>query len=158
MKIIKEKNKKQLFPMRISCEHCDSELEIEQEDLSYDFSFRKYEDDIEYPYITCPVCNQKQRIKCDEIQFKTTYDNLEYPNHFRSSVNGINIEDDEIVRYIRRGIDHLHRYPENCFYYIESGNTFICIFNNINENNYYVIVCKNFDYGWISYTSEDYCT
>ena len=68
---VKEENIK-MFPLKIKCSECDSELEIAEEDTHIGWMGARF--------ITCPCCGEEAMI--DELDGITlTKDNLEFP-HF----------------------------------------------------------------------------
>lgn len=92
MKVIEKKTEaKTLFPMRVSCEVCGAELEVEETDMKYG----------EYGlwYIVCPVCGDSVYI--DGVEMKVTPDNMLYPKRFKSFEHGVPLSQEETQRYAR---------------------------------------------------------
>lgn len=77
--------------MRVSCEVCGAELEVEETDMKYG----------EYGlgYIVCPVCGDSVYI--DGVEMKVTPDNMLYPKHFKSFEHGVPLSQEETQRYAR---------------------------------------------------------
>lgn len=147
MKIIKNNQVNSEYPKRIECDYCKSVLEIDKSDLKVG-AFGVYE-------FVCPICKKTNSID-DGVEI--TIDNLKFPDHFYSSKNGLDRSPDEIKDEIRRGIQYFRKYPEEYFWFTESGNTQICIRNCSEDGDSYYAITVTKDYYSIDldYQQEDY--
>ena len=90
-----------MFPLKIKCSECDSELEITEKDTHIGWLGAKY--------ITCPCCGEESMV--DELEGITlTKDNLEFSVHFNRTTNGlrhvVEANADEIIKEIQRVITY----------------------------------------------------
>ena len=115
----------------IICEHCNSIFELDENDDDIIIS----DDDDNYVY--CPCCGQKVY-----LYEPNTKDNIRFPTSYHAFKNGVNIDDEEINKWVKECIEELEKNPEEYFKYIGSGNTFVVVFNH--EDEYYIVVTKNY--------------
>ena len=113
----------------IICEHCNSVFEIDNSDIITP------EDDDEYVY--CPCCNQKVY-----LYEPNTKDNIRFPTSYHNFVNGVDIIDEEIDKWVKECVEWFEKYPDEPYKYIASGNTFVIVLNL--EDEYSIIVAKNY--------------
>lgn len=120
MKIIKNnKDTDKVFPIRTTCEYCNSELEIDKEDVFFS--------DGDYVYV-CPVCNEENQI--------VNYSVINYPHDFSymcPECMGGYISDEFINNRIKEGIEFLQNHPEEDYWYEELGSVFMCILKSDNK-------------------------
>ena len=144
MKVIEKKTEaKTLFPMRVSCEICGSELEVEETDMKYG----------EYGlgYIVCPVCGDS--IYIDGIEMKVTPDNMLYPKHFKNFERGVPLSQEETQRYARAAYKALLDSDLSVDYvYTGTGDTMVIGLKNASEIEIYV--AKKYDDFYV-YIGED---
>ena len=101
MKILKDNSKNievkeesiAMFPLKIKCSECDSELEITKEDTHIGWMGARF--------INCPCCGEESMVdKLDGITL--TKDNLEFPVHFNRTTKGLRhvaeVNSDEIIK------------------------------------------------------------
>ena len=149
-KYAKEKNNI-TFPLKIHCSECDSELEITEEDTYIGWLGAKY--------ITCPCCGQEAMV--DELDGITlTKDNIKFPIHFIRTTKGlrsvIEVDSDEIVKEIQRGITYCRERKSEHYWFTSHGDFFLIIFRYSGDENYFVMVTKDFYETYIPFEQEDY--
>lgn len=150
MRIIENaNNKKDLkFPLVVKCGHCGSKLEVERSDL--------YEGELKLLFYDCPVCGEKNDcFEAEDLTEDLTVDNMEFPLNFHCSNGGVDISNDEIKEYIRKGVKFFRENPNEYEWYTETGNTAIFVQNFPGDENYYVIVAKDYYSAWLNYQDID---
>ena len=79
-KNIEVKEENTMFPLKIKCSQCDSELEIVEEDTHIGWMGARF--------IRCPCCGEEAMVhELDGITI--TKDNLEFPVHFIRTAKGL---------------------------------------------------------------------
>ena len=82
-----------MFPLKIKCSECDSELEITEEDTHIGWMGARF--------INCPCCGEDTMI--DELDGITlTKDNLEFPVHFNRTTKGLRHVVEDIYKEIQK--------------------------------------------------------
>ena len=86
-----------MFPLKIKCSECDSELEITEEDTHIGWMGARF--------INCPCCGEVAMV--DELEGITlTKDNLEFPVHFNRTAKGlrnvVEVNSNEIIKEIQK--------------------------------------------------------
>ena len=124
-----------MFPLKIKCSECDSELEITEEDTHIGWMGARF--------ITCPCCGEESMV--DELDGITlTKDNVEFPTHYYSFNKAVNIDDDTINKWVKECIERFDPNDENDWVrYIGSGDTMVFVFKFDEDTGYNVYVCKN---------------
>lgn len=150
MKVIKDNlNKTEQWPKKIECDYCGSELEVEKDDVAIGA--------LGSPFCECPVCGKKYYFDEDiGIEMVVTKDNIKFPDHFFHSVDGKDLNSDDIKKYINDGINFFRKHPEAFTYVSGSGNTCVIIQNYSGDNDYYVVVTKDYYDTYINYKDADY--
>ena len=85
--------------------------------------------------------------------------NVKYPNHFTvSSKNftAVEISDEEINKWIHEGLIYLRNNPDEYSCFIGSGNTLIHIYRFDDDEEYYVVVSKDYEHGDVEFEEGDY--
>ena len=144
MKILKDNSKNievkeeniNIFPLKIKCSECDSELEITEEDTHIGWMGARF--------ITCPCCGEESMV--DELDGITlTKDNVEFPTHYSSSNKAISVDDDTINKWVKECIEKFDPNDENDWLrYAGSGDTMVFVFKFDEDKEYDVYVCKNY--------------
>lgn len=138
--------------MEETCNHCNSILEIEPNDL--------HEGWLGAYFYTCPVCGKESMCFSIETELPTK-DSIEFPKHFIHTCikdGAIDISDKEIQEEIRRLANGMW----NCTNEMEHntteyGNAFIFIENLSGDGEYRIVVCKNYWEGSIKANPADEC-
>lgn len=132
------------------CEHCDSELEVSEEDTHIGW--------LGAAFVECPCCRQETMV--DELDGITlTRDNIEFPKHFyrtnKSLRDIMEISNEEIVNEIQRGIDHFRKNKDEYCWYTSYGDLFVIVFRYKSNKEYCVLVTKDFYDTEIPFGTED---
>ena len=157
MKVIKNNYKntknvqKDIFPLLIECENCESEFEIEKEDI-YVGALGSY-------HIECPCCGHEIMLdKPDPLII--TKDNLKFPTHFfhteKSLRNVKEVLPNEIIKEIKRGIEWFRENKDEDNWYTSYGDAFVNVYRYAGDEDYYVLVSKDFYETYIPFEREDY--
>lgn len=149
-KKIKEENPN-IFPIKIFCSECDSELEITEEDTHIGWMGARF--------VTCPCCGEESIV--DEMEGITlTKDNIEFPIHFSRTTKGmrhvVETNSDEIVKEIRKGIEYFRKNKNDFCWYVSYGDLFLIIFRFPGDENYFIMVTKDFYETHIPFEGKDY--
>lgn len=68
----------------------------------------------------------------------------------------IEISDEEINKWIQQGIEYFRENPEEYSYFVASGNSMVHMYKFDGDEEYYVIVSKDYEHGSIQFEKEDY--
>lgn len=143
-KMIKEENENKSY--QVTCEECGSLLEITKNDVVIK--------DNGCSFYTCPCCNTEQLSEISEFDLDLTIDNINYPQHFYDFTNGADLSDEEILDDIKRGYEYCRKNKKD-YYYCGSGNSIIFVFRLDGDEEYNIIVCKNYLEAFIPFDDED---
>lgn len=151
MKVIKNNNNnvketKSKFPMKVICEHCKSEIELEENDVEVG--------KLGLYYFNCPCCGELSDIN-DGIDL--TSENLDFPKHYYHFGDGVHISDKEINSYVKECINSLRNSTDENFYHTctGSGDTIVHVSRYDDDENFVINVCRNYYETEIPYTEED---
>ena len=140
--------KDNIFPIDLCCEKCKTEFAIEENDkleIGYLGSH----------YVKCPVCGEQVYIyELDGI--RVTKDNIKFPDHFYDFRNGVKISNEQVEKYIRKGIEYFRKNPTSFSWSTGTGDTHILILNFSGDEDYSVVVSKGHYETEIDYEEEDY--
>jgi len=133
------------------CDNCDSELEISEEDTHIGW--------LGAPFVKCPCCGQESMV--DELEGITlTKDNIDYPIHFNRTnkdlKNVVEIQKDEVIKEIQRGIDYFRTNKDEFCWYTYYGDLFVIIFRYEGDEEYFVLVTRDFLETYIPFEKGDY--
>jgi hypothetical protein len=148
-KKIKEENIPGVF--KVNCDYCGSELEITKEDTHIGWLGERF--------ITCPCCGEESMVyKLDGITL--TKDNLEFPVHFSRTKAGlrhtVEVKSDEIIKEIKRAITYFRENKNEWSWYTSYGDLFINVYRYSGDEEYFVLVTKDFYETCIPFEEEDY--
>ena len=87
------------WPMRVMCENCQAELEIEESDV-FVGEFGCY-------LFKCPCCGREVALDGIERDMKPTFKQTFWHTHVGKSNNTVHIEDDEVQRMIDKCVSNL---------------------------------------------------
>ena len=158
MKVIKDNTgnnikveKKMLDVLKIHCSECGSELEITKDDTHIGW--------LGAAFINCPCCGQESMVDVmDGITL--TIDNIEFPVHFKRTVLGASkikeVKATEIVKEIKRGVEHFRNSKDHSCWYTSYGDLFLVMFRYPGDEEYWVVVTKDFYEAYIPFEKEDY--
>lgn len=145
------KPKLRVEKVNLECENCGSVLEVSREDTHVGY--------LGLPYVTCPCCNYEMDIEeFDDDAIDICASNVKYPTHFSLSskeFKAVEISDEEINKWIQQGIHWFRENPEKYSYFIASGNSMVHMYKFDGDEEYYVIVSKDYEHGSIQFEKED---
>lgn len=151
MKIIKnnttnEKETNSKFPIKVVCEHCGSEIELEERDVEVGANGCYY--------FNCPCCKEMSYI---DNGIELTVDNLNFPQHYYDFSNGRNISNEEINQYVKICIDSLRNSTDKNLYHVSTGtgDTAVHVNRYDDDEALCVQVAKGYYEVHIPYTEED---
>jgi hypothetical protein len=139
------------LPIQVICEHCDSKLEITKDDTYIGWLGARF--------IKCPCCGREAMI--DELDGITlTVDNIDFPAHFlRVNKNERHVKEvdaKEIVKDIRRGIEYFREHKDKYSWYTSYGDMFLTLLRYDGDEEYYVVVTKDYYETSIPFEEVDY--
>ena len=137
MKVLKNKFNEEKETLKLFCEHCGSELEVEDDDVEYG--------SYGVGFVTCPCCGERTDLADKELELSV--ENLRYPIHYYNFEGGVDVSDEEIDAWVKECIKKFDPDNENdCVRYIGigSGNTMVFVFKFSEDAGYNVYVCKNY--------------
>ena len=144
--------KKRVEKVNLECKNCGSVLEISREDTHIGW--------LGLPFVTCPCCNYEMYVEeFDDDAIDICASNVKYPTHFTISskeFRAIEIPDEEINKWIQQGIEYFRENPEEYSYFVASGNSVVHMYKFDGDEEYYVIVSKDYEHGSIQFEKEDY--
>lgn len=161
MKIIKDNSKNDIsieniniepYPRKLTCEECGSELEYDKSDLRMG----------EYGcmFVDCPICGRDNMLPDNENNITLTVDNIEFPVHFHHVSVETGAEDvcniKEIRYRLRAAIRYFRENKDETDWYTWSGNLFVFVHRWAGDENYEVVVSKDFYNMEIDFEDEDY--
>ena len=132
IKVLNKDIENQKFYVQM-CEECGAELEFAFDDT--------YEGAFGARYLKCPVCKREIMTEIDGIEL--TSDNIKFPTHFyATSEDAVNIEDEEIQKWVRKGLKAFEDGEAKDFWFSGTGNAFMIILEM--EDEYDIYVMKNY--------------
>lgn len=149
---VKEEKYIEPYPRKLICEGCQSELEYDESDLVMG----------EYGcmYVDCPICGEHNMLVDNEKSITLTVDNIEFPVHFHhvSVETGAKerCNTEEIRHELRRAITYFRENKEETDWHTWSGNLFVFVRRWSGDENYEVVVSKDFYNMEIDFEDEDY--
>lgn len=158
MKILKDNSKnnvvkREMLPKTITtfCDNCDSELEITEEDTYIGWLGTRF--------ITCPCCGEESMV--EELEGITlTKDNIKFPVHFKRTNKDLKnvkeIDNDEIAKEINKAITYFRENKDEYSWYISYGDLFVIVFRYEEDEDYFVLVTRDFYETYIPFEEEDY--
>ena len=139
------------YPRKFICEECESVLEYEKSDIEMGV--------LGCMHLKCPLCGYYNMLDTHEDNIKLTKNNVEFPTHFfhTSEENGaVDIcNNEEVKRYINRIINNL-RENEDVAAHSGSGNLMVYVHKFEGDEEYYVLVTKDYYETYIPFEPEDY--
>lgn len=139
------------YPKKFVCEHCNSEIEYDKEDICIG----------EYgcALIKCPLCSYENYL--DEDGITLTMDNIEFPTHFSHTSTKTGAVDccnnEKIKEYIRKAINYLRNNKDEDHYggHI-TGNLYLHVHKWEGDEDYEITVSNDFYNSYIQFESADY--
>lgn len=158
MKVIKDNtgnklNAEKKVPdvLKIHCSECGSELEITKDDTHIGW--------LGAAFINCPCCGQEAMV--EEMDGVTlNIDNIEFPLHFNRTTLELGkakeVGASEIKKEIKRGVEHFRNNKDDFCWYTNYGDLFLVMFRYPGDEEYWVIVTKDFYETYIPFEQQDY--
>ena len=141
------------YPRKFVCEKCKSELEYDREDLRMG----------EYGcmYLDCPLCKHDNMLDDHEDNIKLTVDNIKFPVHFHHFSKESGAKEravEEVRKEIRRAVEYFRNNKNEEVYnwHTFSGDLFIMVHRYSGDEEYSVIVSRDFYNMEIGFEEEDY--
>lgn len=119
---------------RVTCEECNSIFEVNNSELKIGHLGLKY--------CKCPCCGE-EIYEEDFGEIELTADSVKFPQHYFYFGDGKDLKDEEINKYVRESVKCLKENNQD-FKYVATGNSFIFVQRLEAEDEYYIIVCKNY--------------
>lgn len=137
--------------LKIHCDQCGSELEITKEDT--------YVGWLGALFVTYPCCGEETKV--DELEGITlTVNNLVFLVHFnrtnKDMKNVVESSTKEIVKEIKRAITYFREHKDEYYWNTSYGDLFVIVFRHEGDEEYSVMVTKDFYETEISFQTEDY--
>ena len=164
MKVLKDNYKKanakeevNLYPRKMICEQCRSELEYEKDDLRMGA--------LGCIYLNCPLCGYENMLEEHEDTIILTKDNVEYPIHFFHTSTETGAVDcctnERVKESINRAIDFFRKNKDEFVWYTATGNLHMSVWRCDGDAEYYVaeyyvVVTNNYHSTYIPFENEDY--
>jgi hypothetical protein len=147
-------NKKYDNPIQITCDNCGSKLEITKNNTYIGWLGARH--------VKCPCCGEPTMV--DEIDgmdgIKLTVDNINFPIHFLHTNKNMRkvkeVYNTEIQEYIKRGVSYLRIHKDEQYWYTSFGDLFLVIIKYDGDEEYYVMVTKDFYDTYIPFENIDY--
>jgi hypothetical protein len=136
------------YPRKHECLDCGSELEYDKSDI--------YIGVYGASHIKCPLCGYENMLDDNENNLKLTKSNIEFPIHFAHHNNGLDVCNNEIKKYINEAIEYFRRNKEADYCYYGTGNTMVYVFRLDGDEEYEVVVTKDYYDTYIPFEKVDY--
>ena len=97
----------------------------------------------------------------DELDGITlTKDNLKFPVHFNRTTKGlrhvVEVHSDEIINGIKKAITYFRENKDEWNWYTSHGDLFLSVYRHPDDEDYFVLVTKDFYETYIPFEREDY--
>ena len=149
MKVVYNPNKSQEELFRVTCDNCESVMEVTKDDCRVG-TWRM-------PQITRPVCGEECVVEelCGEMTQEITSLTVQYPIHFSKMPDkAYKVPDSEITDGVKRILIDLEDNGTPGSYSIwGTGN--VVMFGAMAKDDIIVYVCKDYDELWIPLKEED---
>lgn len=137
--------------LKIKCDRCGSELEIVEEDT--------YIGAYGAAYVICPCCGEDSMV--EELDGITlTKDNIDFPIHFHRTnkdLKGVKeISSDKIIKDIKKAIEYFRENKDEWHWYTSIGDTFLSVYRHPGDEDYFIVVAKDFYETNIPFELHDY--
>ena len=146
------KQLKRIEKVTVECDNCGSVLEVSREDTHTGW--------LGLQFVTCPCCNYEMSIEeFDDDAINICASNVKYPTHFMlcsKDFATVETSDKTINEWIQKGIEYFRNNKDEYYWYSGSGNTWVHIYRYEKDEEYMVIVSKDYEEGNIQFEKEDY--
>lgn len=140
------------YPRKLICGKCDSELQYDVEDL--------VEGVYGAMHVVCPLCGHSNMLDGDEHDVTVTKDNIKFPTHFHhtsvetGAVDNCNAE--HVKKCVKEAIKYFRENKNEFAYTMSSGTTTVHVFRYTGDEEYVVVVSKDYYETYIPFEPEDY--
>lgn len=149
---VAERIKPKIEKVTVECENCGSVLEVSREDTHVGW--------LGLQFVTCPCCDYEMSIEeFDDNAINICASNVEYPTHFTvhsKDFKAVEISDKRINEWIQNGIEYFRQHKDEYYWYTGSGNTWVHIYRYDGNEEYMVVVSKDYEEAEIQFEKEDY--
>lgn len=121
----------------VSCEHCDSYLLVDEDDLTVgEYGLFKF---------TCPCCGKESYI---DKSADLNENNITFPIHFSDPKGAVKLSNEDITKYVREVVKYLKDNPSEGYCYQATGDTMVFGFRDCSEydNDYIDITVSRRNY------------
>ena len=140
------------YPRKHECENCGSELEYDKSDI--------YIGVYGSSHIKCPLCEYENMLDGNENDITLTKDNVEFPTHFHHTSKYTGAVDtcnnENIKKYVREAIEYFRINKSESHWFSDSGNTMVYVFRFDGDEEYEVVVTKDYYSTYIPFEKVDY--
>lgn len=139
------------YPRKVVCDRCGSELEYEKEDTRIGY--------LGVTHLDCPLCGEEIMLEDNEQDITLTVDNVKFPEHFwhtSKETGAKEVNAHRIKEYIRHGIEYLRERKDEYAWFTQIGDSHIYVHKFEGDEEYTVIVAKDFYETEIPFEKEDY--
>lgn len=137
---------------KIVCEHCESELEYDNSDISIGT--------YGCAVVSCPLCGYKNYLDDGKYDINLTMHNVEFPTHFHytsKETGAIDcLNNKEIKECICKAVEYFRRNKDENYWFTEFGNLYISVSRWEGDESYNVVVTGDYYETIISFEKEDY--
>ena len=143
------------IPLIIKCDYCNSELEIEDGDITVGaYGCAR---------VKCPVCDH-DLLLCDyedgdRWDVEVDVDNVKFPDYFHHTCtenDAIDVSSEEIEKEIGEGVAWFRRNPDRWHWMTQHGNLTMHMYNYPGDGEFYVVVSKDYYDTFLKYKPKDY--
>lgn len=149
MKVVYNPNKNQEELFRVTCDNCESVMEVTKDDC--------HVGTWGMPQVTCSVCSEECVVEelCGEMTQEITSLTVQYPIHFSKMPDKAHkVSDSEITDGVKRVLKYLEDNGTPGTYSIYgTGN--VVVLGTMSKDDIIVYVCKDYDELWIPLKEED---
>lgn len=140
------------YPRELVCEQCGSSLEYEESDIRMGA--------LGCVYLDCPLCHYENMLEENENTITLTVNNVEFPTHFfHTSTEGGAVDccnNEEIKKCIQKAVNYFRENKEAFNWSTQTGNLYICVRRYSDDEDYEVIVTKDYYSTYIPFEPKDY--
>ena len=149
MKVVYNPNKNQEELFRVTCDNCESVMEVTRGDC--------HVGTWGMPQVTCPVCSEECVVEelCGDMTQEITSLTVQYPIHFSKMPDkAYKLPDSEITNGVKHVLKDLEDNGTPGTYSIYgTGN--VVVLGTMSKDDIIVYVCKDYDELWIPLKEED---
>ena len=151
MRVIEDnfnKNKFKKTENIYTCNNCTSKVDVDDKDLQVG--------ELGNYYYICPCCGEKTYL---DSGIELNKDNIRFPQHYCSTLTGIDISDDKINKMVKECIERIEKIDSD-FVYTATGNTFVLVTKEYEdvEDGYNIFVSKGYYESYVNKNETDTVT